>query len=78
MNEEKKNQETLRNAAPYLTLGIQLAITVIVFFFIGKYADEYLGTTPWLMIAGALVGCVGGLYNFIKTVTDISNRNDSK
>ena len=73
MNEEKKLGGALRETAPYLTLGIQLAITVVVFFFLGKYADDYFGTKPWLMIAGIAVGSAGGMIKFFRTVNELSN-----
>jgi len=76
MNEEKKYNESLRAVAPYLTLGVQLAVTVVVFFFIGKFADEYFHTTPWLMIAAIVIGSAGGLIKFFRTVIDLSNKED--
>jgi ATP synthase protein I len=50
---------------PYLTMGIQLALAVVVFFFVGRWLDGKLGTAPWLMLAGLLVGIVGGLIKFL-------------
>ena len=50
---------------PYLTMGIQLALAVVVFFFIGRWLDGKLGTAPWLMLAGLLVGITGGLIKFL-------------
>jgi F0F1-type ATP synthase assembly protein I len=78
MKEEKKIGSTLRDTAPFLTLGIQLAITVIAFFFAGKYADDYFGTKPWLMIGGVLVGSVGGLIKFFRTVIELSSNEEHK
>ncbi len=76
MKEEKKLGTTLQSVAPYLTLGIQLAITVVVFFFIGKYADEYFGTKPWLMVAAVLLGSVGGMMKFFRTVIELSKKEE--
>ena len=76
MNEEKSFAETMKEVSPYLTLGIQLAITVVLFFFLGSYADGYFGTKPWLMIAGVLLGAVGGLIKFFKTVIELSKKEE--
>ncbi len=76
MNEEKKFSETMKDVGPYLTLGIQLAITVVVFFFLGKYADDYFGTKPWLMIAAILLGAAGGLVKFFKTVIELGKKEE--
>lgn len=77
-NEEKEKDGVMLSVAPYLTLGIQLAITVVVFFFIGKYADEYFGTKPWLMIVLILVGMVGGMVKFFRTVIELSKKEDDE
>lgn len=76
MSEEKKYNESLRAVAPYLTLGAQLAVTVVAFFFIGKYADEYFGTAPWLMIAAIFIGSAGAMIKFFRTVIDLSNKEE--
>jgi F0F1-type ATP synthase assembly protein I len=66
-----------RDAAPYLALGVQLAATVVIMFYAGKWADEYFGTAPWLMIVGLAVGAVAGFYNFFKTVIDLGTKDSS-
>ena len=50
---------------PYLTLGLQLALTVVVFFFLGRWLDGTFGTAPWLMLAGLAIGVAGGLTAFL-------------
>lgn len=76
MHEEKKNINTLRAVAPFLTLGIQLAVTVVVFFFIGQCADGYFGTKPWLMVGAVLLGITGGMIKFFRTVIQLSDKED--
>ena len=76
MNEEKKFADTMKDVSPYLTLGIQLAITVVIFFFLGKYADDYFGTEPWLMTTAILLGAAGGLIKFFKTVIELGKKEE--
>lgn len=78
MKEEKTLADSLRATAPYLTLGAQLAITVVVFFYIGKYVDGFLETTPWMMVTMTLLGAVGGLIKFFKTVIELSKKEDDE
>jgi ATP synthase protein I len=61
---------------PYLTLGLQLAITVVVFFFIGRWLDGKFGTDPWLMLAGLALGVTGGLTAFLKKVIALGKEED--
>lgn len=54
----------VREAGPYLGLGVQLAGTMFAFVFGGYFLDGWLGTTPWLTIAGAVLGMIA-LFTYI-------------
>lgn len=55
---ESSFRNAFREAGPYLTLGLELGFTMIVWSVIGYMLDRWLGTTPWLTLAGVLVGMV--------------------
>lgn len=63
---------------PYLTLGLQLALTVIAFFFIGRWLDSALGTAPWLMLGGIALGVTGGMISFFRTVIALGKAEDQE
>ncbi|HCA78898.1 MAG TPA: hypothetical protein DEP53_04110 [Bacteroidetes bacterium] len=65
----------LREVAPYLTLGIQLAAAVILFFLIGWWLDTRQGTAPLFMLIGVLVGFIGGMIKFLKSISELSKKN---
>ena len=67
-----------RDFGPFLTLGLQLAITVVVFFLLGRWLDGKLGTSPWCMLVGLAIGIVGGFIRFFKTAIEIGNRSDTE
>ncbi len=71
------DRKTLQNLAPFLTLGIQLALSIVVFFFLGKWLDGRLGTSPWLMFGGLLIGGVGGMVKFITSVMKLGQQQDA-
>lgn len=50
--------QSLGEAGPYLTLGLELGFTMIAWSAIGYLLDRWLGTLPWLTLAGVLVGMV--------------------
>ncbi len=54
--------------ARYGSLGIQFAGTMLVLGALGYWADQALGTLPWLLIAGILLGAVGGFISLVKKV----------
>ena len=58
--------------ARYAGLGIQLAVSLVVFVLAGQWADRKLGTGGILTILGAFVGFGGTMYSLIRTL----NRKD--
>jgi F0F1-type ATP synthase assembly protein I len=70
--------ETLRDFAPFVGLGLQLAAAVLVFFFIGWWLDGEFGIAPWGRLAGVVVGATGGMIKFIRTVTGPGFRDDQR
>jgi F0F1-type ATP synthase assembly protein I len=62
--------KSLKSAGLLFGSGMQLAVSVAVMFFLGRWADEKLNTAPWLLIGGVLFGVGAGLYNFIKTAIE--------
>jgi F0F1-type ATP synthase assembly protein I len=43
-------------------MGTELMAAILIWTAIGWWADGWLGTTPWLLVAGALLGNAAGLY----------------
>ena len=58
----------------YLGLGVQLAVTMVIMFFAGKYLDEYLNTSPLFIIVFSIFGGFAGTYNFIKAANDLNKK----
>lgn len=61
-------QETLRTVLPYTQIGMTFAITVTALTLVGHWADNRFGTTPWLLLLGAVLGIAIGFYHFLKAV----------
>ena len=70
--------KTYRDIGPYLGLGTQLAATIVLMFFLGRWLDEYLETEPWLTISFSFIGGFAGIYNFIKTVLNLNKKQKSE
>ena len=47
-------------------LGLEMAGATAGFALFGYWLDGRLGTGPWGLIAGVILGLVGGLYNLVK------------
>jgi ATP synthase protein I len=60
--------ETYRQLGPYMGLGTELAASVVGMLLVGYFLDQHFNTSPWLLLIGALVGMIGGFYNFFREV----------
>jgi F0F1-type ATP synthase assembly protein I len=79
MKENHKSESdfasSYRQAGPYLGLGTQLAATIILMFFLGRWLDGEFYTTPVLTICFSFFGGFAGIYNFIRAVLNLNKRN---
>ncbi|MBN2572664.1 MAG: AtpZ/AtpI family protein [Ignavibacteriales bacterium] len=77
-NLKLNDSNLIKNIAPYLNIGTQLAITIALSFFLGKWLDDILNIFPVLTIFLSLLGIITGLYNFIKTIIEIEKRKSKE
>ena len=60
------DQEENRKTGFAYAAGITLFASVAAFCGIGYLLDRWLGTDPWLLIAGIVVGSAAGLFEFVR------------
>ncbi|MGH7663922.1 MAG: AtpZ/AtpI family protein [Gemmatimonadaceae bacterium] len=65
-------------AASFAGLGLQFAAAIVLFMFLGKWADEGLGTSPWLLILGVFVGAGGGFYAIYRRLITEQAREEAR
>jgi ATP synthase protein I len=65
-NESNKPEDAWREYASYGSLGLELAVTVLVCAYLGYRLYLYFHTTPWLMIVGVFLGFIAGVYTIYK------------
>ena len=53
----------LRASGQFMGYGLTWALSVLLFLGIGGWLDSKLGTSPFLLIAGAFVGGAAGFYS---------------
>lgn len=69
---------SLRDVGPYLGLGLQLAVTIVAMVLIGDWIDSKLGYKYIFTLIFGILGIAIGMYNLIKTVSDLEKRNKKK
>jgi F0F1-type ATP synthase assembly protein I len=56
------------NPKAFIGIGIEMAVTIVVFMYGGYRLDGWLGTAPWLFVSLALLGVAVAFYSFFKRV----------
>ena len=59
-------------------LGFELLAAVAGFAFVGYWIDRHYETDPWGLVIFAVLGIVGGLYNFIRAAIKATQRDSGK
>jgi F0F1-type ATP synthase assembly protein I len=54
--------------ARHAGLGLHFGATLLVFGALGYGLDRWLGTEPWLLVAGVFAGFVGGTISMVRRV----------
>jgi F0F1-type ATP synthase assembly protein I len=52
----------------YLGLGVEIALPVVLCMYAGHRLDLWLGSQPWLLVVGGLVGMAVGFYSLFRRV----------
>lgn len=57
------------SGAEFAGIGVQFALTILVFVFAGVWLDRRFGTSPWLLLLCVSAGAGGGFYSMYRRVT---------
>jgi ATP synthase protein I len=63
---EKEDQEANRKSGIAYAAALTLFASVIMLCGIGWLMDRWLGTNPWLLVAGIVLGAAAGFYQFVR------------
>ena len=64
-------QETARRSGVAYAAGLAIFFSVVTFLGFGYMLDRWLGTDPWLLVAGVVLGSAVGFYEFIRIMSRI-------
>jgi ATP synthase protein I len=66
MASDRDNEEANRKSGIAYGAALVLFSSVISFCGAGWLLDRWLGTKPWLLVIGIVLGAVAGFYQFIR------------
>lgn len=65
-------QDTNRKTGLAYGAAVSLFGAVVSGLLLGWLLDRWLGTKPWLLVAGVTLGSVAGFYEFIRATSKLS------
>ena len=75
------SRPTIRNAskapsgAEFAGVGLQFALTLVVFAFLGIWLDKRLGSSPWFVLICVFVGAGAGFYSIHRKLMGSAKRD---
>ena len=72
MKSDDDQQETNRKSGLAYAAAFSLFTAVVAGLIAGWLMDRWLGTRPWLLVTGIVLGAVAGFYQFIRISSKLS------
>ncbi len=69
-----KEPSAWKAVAELTSIGMSMVLSTIIGMAGGYYADRWLGTTPWLMLLGLVLGIVAGFVSMLRSVKAAERR----
>jgi ATP synthase protein I len=71
MSDENQEEVNRKSGLAYAA-ALSLFAAVIAGLILGWLMDRWLGTQPWLLVTGLVLGAAAGLYEFIRSSSKLS------
>jgi ATP synthase protein I len=72
MANDNENEDINRKSGLAYAAAFSLFCAVVAGLIIGWLLDRWLGTSPWLLVTGIVLGAAAGFYEFIRSAAKIS------
>lgn len=72
MSPDDDKEEISRKTGLAYAAAFSLFAAVVGGLGVGWLLDRWLGTRPWLLVAGLILGAAGGFYELIRTSSKLS------
>jgi ATP synthase protein I len=71
-------QSQIGRSSSYLGFGAQLAGSMLLYVVGGYLLDRWLGTEPWLLITGAIVGMVAFFFQLARIARRMTEESERR
>lgn len=70
-----RNASKPASGAEYAGAGLQLAMTLVAFMFLGIWLDKRLGSSPWFVLICVFAGAGAGFYSIYRKLMGSAKRD---
>jgi ATP synthase protein I len=77
LDPQSEDRRASRKVGEYAGLGLQFAVSILVFLYGGQWLDRKLGTAPWCMIVGVFVGASLAFYSMYRKLMGDLERDEA-
>ena len=70
-----RNPSKPASGAEYAGAGLQLAMTLVAFMFLGIWLDKHFGSSPWFVLIWVFVGFAAGFYSIYRRLMAATKRD---
>jgi len=72
-----RDAATPPSGAEFAGAGLQFALTLVFFAFLGIWLDKRLGSSPWFVLICVFVGAAAGFYSIYRKLMGPTRRDAS-
>ena len=65
------------SVAEFAGVGLQFAVSILVFVYAGQWLDRKLGTAPWMLMLGVFLGAGASFSSLYRKLTAAQRRDDA-
>lgn len=65
-------------AAQFMGLGLQFVLSLLLFLYLGQWADRKLGTAPLFLIVGVFTGASAAFYSMYRRLKAAERREEAQ
>lgn len=65
------------SVSEFAGVGIQFAVSILLFLYVGQWLDKRLGTAPWLLIIGVFLGAGASFYSMYRKLMAAQARDEA-
>ena len=72
-----KGEKDGPSAAQFAGVGLQFALSILVFVYVGNWLDRKFGTAPWLLLVALFLGAGGSFYSMYRKLMASQEREEA-